>query len=116
MGCVHRDCGCAERVWLPLSGCMLEKHPYCANCGVVKNISSDRGKRLGYFTNMLAAMCYKGYLTSVQMRLIVKKLEALEIFEDTYGTTGEWQKKLFIDTVKSYSGISESQLRAYFDL
>ena len=56
----------------------LKPHPYCIHCGVVKNISPDRAKPLGYYVNELAKMP----ITKLQMRLIIKELEALG-FDDT---------------------------------
>jgi len=72
--CKHESCGAAEKVWLPyeIEGRSkgLKPHPYCIHCGVVKNISRDRAKPLGYYVNELA----KKPITKVQMRLIIKNL------------------------------------------
>ena len=80
--CKHESCGAEEKVWLPYEfvgrSKGLKPHPYCIHCGVVKNISPDRAKPLGYYVNELAKMP----ITKLQMRLIIKELEALG-FDDT---------------------------------
>ena len=100
--CEHESCGAAEKVWLPyeLEGRSrgLKPHSYCIHCGVVKNISPDRAKPMGYYTNMLARMP----ITKVQMRLIVKELESMD-FDDAYSMTGgSEQGKVFSSVVQKY--------------
>jgi len=99
--CNHTSCGAAEKVWLPnesagqVNG--LKAHPYCIHCGVVKNISSNKAKPLGYYTNVLARMP----LTKVQMRLMIKELENMG-FEDAYSMTKSAQDNVFISIVQKY--------------
>ena len=50
--CHHTTCGYEERVWVPIQGSSrgsdVLPHPWCINCGLVKNISEDRPKKLGF--------------------------------------------------------------------
>ena len=102
----HESCGAAEKVWLPYEfegrSKGLKPHPYCIHCGVVKNISSDRAKPMGYYTNKLARMP----ITKVQMRLIIKELENMD-FDDVYSMTGSKQGKVFSSVVQKYCNVSE---------
>ncbi|HIE31984.1 MAG TPA: hypothetical protein EYP67_06350 [Methanosarcinales archaeon] len=112
MNCVHESCGNGDKVWLPFEIEGLNKglkpHPYCVRCGIVKNISSDRARNIGYYINVLARMGRRtGCVTNVQMRLIVKELEGIDGFADIYSTTGNAQKNLFMDVVKKYCNLSE---------
>ena len=112
MNCVHESCGNADKVWLPFEMNGLNKglklHPYCVRCGIVKNISSDRARRIGYYVNTLARLGRRtGGITKVQMRLIVKELEGSDGFEDSYSMTGHTQKDIFINAVKKYCNLSE---------
>ncbi len=99
--CRHESCGRAERIWLPYDvrggQAGLKPHPYCIHCGVVKNISSDRARPLGYYINELTKLP----LTKVQIRLILKELEAMG-FDDTYSMTGTAQDEVFRRVVKKY--------------
>jgi len=102
--CLHRSSN--DKVWLPTEIGVFKKHPYCVSCGVVKNISSDRGKSLGYFANVLANL--KRYLESrgykvsqAQIRLILKELKKLEA-DDIYSISFSKQKELFVDIAMKY--------------
>jgi len=110
--CKHECCGAAEKVWLPYEfegrSRGLKPHPFCILCGVVKNISPDRAKRMGYYTNILALLG----ITKVQIRLIVKKLERIN-FDDVYSMTRSEQEKVFISAVKKYSKVPEDSIRAF---
>ena len=103
--CEHKGCGAAEKVWLPYEyeerSRGLKPHSYCIHCGVVKNISPDRAKPMGYYTNMLARMP----ITKVQMRLIVKELENMD-FDDAYSMTKSAQEKVFSSVVQKYYKVS----------
>jgi len=104
--CKHESCGAAEKVWLPYEfedrSRGLRPHSYCIHCGVVKNISSDRAKPMGYYTNILAKMP----ITKVQMRLIVKDLEGRN-FDDIYSMMRSEQEKVFSSVVQEYCHVSE---------
>ena len=97
----HESCGVTENIWLPYKyegrSRGLKPHPYCIHCGMVKNISTDRAKPMGYYTNMLARMS----ITKVQMRLIVKELECI-CFDDPYSLTRSDQEKVFNHVVQKY--------------
>ena len=97
----HESCGVTENIWLPYMyegrSRGLKPHPYCIHCGMVKNISTDRAKPMGYYTNMLARMS----ITKVQLRLIVKELECI-CFDDPYSLTRSDQEKVFNQVVQKY--------------
>jgi hypothetical protein len=99
--CKHKSCGVAEKLWLPyeFEGRFvgLKPHPYCIHCGIVKNISLDRAKSVGYYVNRLARMC----ITKAQMRIIIKELENMN-FDDAYSMTKSAQDKVFISVVQKY--------------
>ena len=115
--CKHECCGTAEKVWLPYelegrsSG--LKPHSYCIYCGVVKNMSSDRAKRMGYYTNILPRL----EITKVQIRLIAKELERIQDFDSDFGNaysmTRSEQEEVFIRAVKKYSKVPEDTIRAF---
>jgi hypothetical protein len=110
--CKHESCGAAEKVWLPyeLEGRSrgLKPHSYCILCGVVKNISPDKAKPMGYYTNILARLG----ITKVQIRLIAKVLEKTD-FDDAYFMTRPEQEEVFIRAVKKYSKVREDEIRAF---
>ena len=109
--CKHESCGTAEKVWLPYKfegrSRGLKPHSYCVRCGVVKNISPDRAKPMGYYTNILARLG----ITKVQIRLIAKELERTD-FDDVYSMMRSEQEKVFINAVKTYSKVPEDRIRA----
>jgi hypothetical protein len=104
-------CGNIQKVWLPYEdrGHMkgLKSHPYCLLCGVVKNLSSDRAKPIGYYMNILSNLP----ITKVQTRLIAKDLEGLGDFDDVFSISSFMQELLFINIVKKYSGLSEQTIK-----
>lgn len=107
MPCDHKMCGNIQKIWLPyeVRGHMkgLKSHPYCLNCGAVKNISSDKAKPIGYFMNILTTFP----ITKVQTRLIAKDLEEFGDFEDVFSISSFIQEQIFINIVKKYSNLSE---------
>lgn len=111
MSCDHKLCGNIQKVWLPyeyrghLKG--LKSHPYCLKCGVIKNISSDRAKPLGYYMNILSRLS----ITKVQTRLIAKDMEEFWDFEDIFSITSFLQEQVFINIVKKYSSLSEHTIK-----
>jgi hypothetical protein len=111
--CKHECCGTAEKVWLPyeLEGRSrgLKPHSYCIHCGVVRNISPDRAKPMGYYMNILARLG----ITKVQIRLIAKELERIQDFDDAYSTTRSEQEEGFINAVKKHSKVEEDTIRAF---
>jgi hypothetical protein len=113
MICTHVTCGKEEKVWVPRShenGTDVEKHPWCKNCGDVKNISDDRPKNIGYWMNVLAIIASELDLAQVQKRLIAKKLQACEDLHDTYGTFGSAQEELFLSIVSEHCCLKQLDL------
>jgi predicted nucleic acid-binding Zn ribbon protein len=106
--CKHKSCGTVEKVWLPYEfegrSRGLKPHSYCILCGVVKNISPDKAKPMGYYTNILARL----RITKVQIRLIVKELERMG-FDDVYSITRTEQEKIFNSVVKKYYKVPEDR-------
>jgi len=108
--CEHKSCSAAEKDWLPYEVVGrkrgLMRHSYCIHCGVVKNISSDKARPQGYYTNILAKMS----VTKVQMRLIIKELERMN-FDDPYSMTKSDQEKIFNKVVEKYNKIDRNQVQ-----
>lgn len=106
MGCEHKSYG--DVVWLPCEyrgrSIGLKPHPYCAECGLVKNISSDRSKPLGHYLNILGYLGQSYNLAQVQVRLISKELEG---FDDNYGFSKSQQDEVFLKAVLKYTRIPE---------
>ena len=54
-GCEHKISGSREKIWLTYyfegreRG--LKPHPYCIECGLIKNLSSEKPLSIGYFMN-----------------------------------------------------------------
>ncbi|MFO7967360.1 MAG: hypothetical protein R6U44_07155 [Archaeoglobaceae archaeon] len=108
MQCEHNPGG---RDWLSMQNGVIGIHPFCDNCGTVKNISSDRGKKLSYFIRSLSSLRkklrYVGYhVSDAQMRLISNELESREEFQDLWWVTFSRQKELFVSIVQKYFKVS----------
>ena len=106
-----------DRDWLPVTSGILKPHPHCELCGSVKNVSSDKGKRIGYFVNALTEMKYflerKGYrITQSQIRLIVKELEERGI-DDVYSISFLTQKEIFVEVVRKYVRVSREFILSF---
>ena len=100
-----------KKDWLNSQNGVIKLHPYCPNCGTVKNVSSDKGRKIGYFINSLTQLRkileQKGYkISDAQIRMIVKELGEIDGFEDIYWITFSKQKEFFIPTVRKYIKIS----------
>lgn len=114
--CDHIDCGTRDKIWLPHKVRDLPKglksHPFCIKCGMVKNIGSDRAVGSGYFINVISRI--EKYIkipgASVRMRLLVKDLEKIEDFEDTYSMSRFEQEKVLINLIKKYYQIPEKTI------
>ena len=114
--CTHRSCNGEKRSWLPIeeySGADVKLHPWCVHCGVVKNISEDRGHKIGYWTNILSKIAERFSIKQIQKRLIAKELTSHELFNDTYCITGFSQKELFKKIVKKYCNINEYNIDSF---
>ncbi|RLI86673.1 MAG: hypothetical protein DRO98_05060 [Archaeoglobales archaeon] len=113
--CLHENS--PEKDWLPVNNGVLRLHPYCIKCGVVKNVSSDKGKKIGYFINSLSRLREflesRGYKVSqAQIRLIIKELES-EGLQDTYALSFSHQKEAFVEIAKKYIRVSEDVIRNF---
>ncbi len=115
MACMHISCSPGRGVWLPLVtnvgfDAQIKKHPYCENCGIIKNLGGERAKSIGYYTDVLIAI--REYVnnrhsmmpkfTKTQVRLIAKELESNDLFWDPYGTNVDIQRDKFIEEVRKY--------------
>ena len=103
-GCVHKDCGTKVKVWLPyfykgrVRG--LKPHPYCAECGLVKNLSSERPHQIGYFINLIAVLGKHYKIAQVQVRLMVREMERQGL-EESYRMDRQQQEELFREIAKN---------------
>jgi hypothetical protein len=91
----------------------IQHKPYCRTCGIVKNIGSDRARKLGFFSTALGRLKRRidkehdrstysiAKVTEAQVRLIIKRLEAVEGFDDPYAMTFHSQLELFEEAVKA---------------
>ena len=117
MICNHESCSREKRIWLPIdhysNGTDASLHHWCIHCGLVKNISDDRAKRMGYWMNILSKISYHFSFTQCQKRLIANELRSYDQFEDGYGTTGSAQKELFGKIVKKYCNININTIYSF---
>jgi hypothetical protein len=118
MNCVHQA---TKREWNNLQNGVMKLHPYCNKCGTVKNVSSDRGKKMGYFVTALSRirkmLAAKGYKVSdAQIRLILKELGEVDGFEDAWWITFSRQREIFIRIVHKYIRVSRDFLEAELSL
>ncbi len=99
-GCEHKMSGSREKVWLPYyfegreRG--LKPHPYCIECGLIKNLSSERPRSLGYFMNLISELGSRHKIAKVQVRLIAMEMEKLQM-DDKFGMDRKQQEDLFVD-------------------
>jgi len=103
--CAHEDCGHRERIYSPpadkrITRVPVQRYPYCLKCGVLKNVSSDKAKLTGWYTNLLRLVNYNialshGKITQAQQRLIIAEIEKVRDFEDRYQMTRSAQLDLF---------------------
>jgi len=113
----HEDCPYTEMEWLPPSSPKVERvpvqhKPFCEHCGLVKNIGSDRARKLGFYATALGrlrAMIDREHGRSVfsiaklpetQVHLIIKRLEGVEGFDDPYAMTFTAQLDIFEEAVR----------------
>lgn len=99
-GCEHKLSGSKEKVWLPYyfegreRG--LKPHPYCTECGLIKNLSSERLRSIGYFMNLIADLGQRHKIAKTQVRLIALEMERLSL-DDNFGMDRQQQEDLFVD-------------------
>ena len=98
--CEHQISGSKEKIWLPYyyegRDRGLKPHPFCTECGLIKNLSSDRPRSIGYFMNVIAELGERYKIAQVQTRLIVLEMEK-QSMEDRFGIDRQQQEKLFIE-------------------
>jgi hypothetical protein len=113
--CPHSSCGREKKVWLPMDHFDndIDLHPWCIHCGVIKNISDDRGRKLGYWMNILSRISRRYSLKQVQRRCIAKNLVECEGFDDLYFIKWSVQKQLFMTVVNKYSKIDLNSLESF---
>jgi len=119
MGCIHRPVSAQDAVWLPPDDkkenhTPAQKRIFCLGCGSVKYQGSDKAKRIGFFTNLMSKINQqiikehrrgvKGLrrITEVQKRLMVREMEADEIFSDNWISTHKLQVQAFKRLLKRH--------------
>jgi len=105
MTCKHNDCKTNQRIYLPSNDApsTVSRHPYCTKCGVIKNISTDRGRKLGYYINQLSKMRKRKLIpTHAQFRLILKEINKTWAFDDLYSARKTGQDQIVIEAVMKY--------------
>ncbi len=116
MVCSHKNCCHEEKIWLPQEPSHTSEdvlHHWCIRCGLVKNISEDRPKNIGYWVNILSRLSHRFSIAQCQKRLIIKEMQSNEEFGDLYGLTGSSQKEFFIDIVKKHCNICTNDINSY---
>lgn len=127
MPCIHRPVSPQDSVWLPPhdkrdNHTPAQKRIYCLGCGHIKYQGSDRAKKIGYFTNIIARINeviakerkrgIRGLrpITVVQKRLMVREMEADESFTDTWSTTNRIQINIFKKIIKRHCPMINDRL------
>ncbi|HIE41102.1 MAG TPA: hypothetical protein EYP80_00395 [Candidatus Aenigmarchaeota archaeon] len=104
----------------------IKPHYYCVNCGAVEYRGPDRAKKYGYFANVLGEIrrffemeARKGgkfKLTAVVTRLMLKEIESIDGFDDTFSRPFSAQKAEFIRILKKYfPSFTEDFFESFFD-
>jgi hypothetical protein len=91
----------------------LKPHPYCTECGLVKNLSSERPRRIGFYINIITSLKEEFKLAKAQIRLIALDIENSGV-DDDYGMDRHQQEELFIKIVHKYVNVPEWALRKFF--
>lgn len=116
-GCEHKLSGSREKIWLPyyFEGRVrgLKPHPYCTECGLVKNLSSDKPRSIGYFMNLIADLGERHKIAKIQMRLIVLEMERLAL-DDKFGMDRQQQEDLFVDIATRILNVPEKAVSELF--
>jgi len=110
--CSHEDCGHRERLYSPpfdrrLTRVPVQRFPYCMKCGKLKNVSSDKAKLVGWYTNLLRIVNHNvalshGKITQATQRLIIAEIEKVQDFEDRYHMTRSAQLDLFFVAIHKF--------------
>jgi hypothetical protein len=99
-GCEHKISGNTQKVWMPYyfegreRG--LKPHPYCIECGLIKNLSSEKPRSIGYFMNIIAELGVRYKIAKIQTRLIALDIERLAL-DDKFGMDRKQQEELFVE-------------------
>jgi len=115
-GCEHKISGSREKIWLTYyfegreRG--LKPHPYCIECGLVMNLSSERPRSIGYFMNIIAEIGIRHKVAKIQTRLIAQEMERLAL-DDKFGMDRMQQENLFVEITTRILNIPA---RAVFEL
>ena len=82
---------------------------------MIKNIGSDKAKGEGYFINAISRI--EKYLkipgSTVRMRIVVKELEKIEEFDDSFSMSKYDQEKIFISIIKKYYQIPDRTIQQF---
>ena len=107
----HRDCSNRDRVWLArerAEPASAARHPYCVECGTVRNMAKPQAKPLGFYLNGVAALReylehdpLRSKLARVHGHLIAARLAIRPEYEDAYGTPGQMQLDAYVNIVRS---------------
>ncbi|WP_316967567.1 hypothetical protein [Candidatus Methanocrinis natronophilus] len=91
----------------------LKPHPYCAECGLIKNLSSEKPRKIGFYINIITSLKEDFRMAQAQIRLMALDMEKLD-FEDDYSMDRHQQEELFIEIVQKYSKVPDWALRRFF--
>ena len=106
--CIHKPVSPQDAVWLPphdksQNHTPAQKRIFCLGGGGVKYQGSDKAKRIGFFTNLFSRINEQvarerkrgvrglAPITEVQKRLMVREMEAEDVFMDRWSTTFKLQ-------------------------
>ena len=90
----ERRSGCPTTLKAEKGG--LKPHPYCIECGLIKNLSSEKPRSIGYFMNIIAELGTRHKIAKIQTRLIALDMERLAL-DDKFGMDRMQQEDLFIE-------------------
>lgn len=117
--CNHENCGREHRIWLPIASENnkgdVHLHPWCINCGQIRNISDDKGKKVGYWINMLSRINSHLPITQVQRRLIIQAINDHDGFSDFYSITLSDQKEVFVRIVEQCTNYPYKTIYSWVD-
>jgi len=117
MKCSHIDCSRDKRDWLNVNshpGSDIKLHPWCKNCGIVKNISDDKCYSIGFWMNVLSRISNRYSIKQVQKRIISKYLKSHDYFNDKYYVTGSSQQEIFKNIVSKYCCVNIKSIESFF--
>jgi len=117
-GCEHKISGSREKIWLPYyfegreRG--LKPHPYCIECGLIKNLSSEKPHSIGYFMNIIADLGIRHKIAQIQTRLIALEMERLAL-DDKFGMDRMQQEDLFVEITTRILNIPAREVYEHLD-